>query len=317
MRKAVAYGDCRTAIALSGFILDSSIYGEYTISWLNFARVNFFNRISDFYGISSWHYYLTAALPTIAFTQLPLFLHGLTKQPYVALLLSGMILLNTLTPHKEIRFLFPASPLIIACAARSLSTMRRHRRLLIALLVLSNLVMFFIFGKGFQPGAIAILRILKRQDRLPDTLVRSVTFLMPCHSTPWQSHIHVPRLRPYFLPCDPPGYGKSTAPYDSPLARLSRLPPEHSWKWKWSQVRHLQPPRQFTDESDWFAKDPKFYLASRSIEREQYLIVYKGWYDAHKELLPQHEEAGRAWNGWIETDPRRAGDILLLKVIHK
>ncbi|CAH7687820.1 expressed protein, partial [Phakopsora pachyrhizi] len=30
----------------------------------------------------------------------------------------------------------------------------------------------------------------------PDQELKSVGFLMPCHSTPWQSHLHKPRLDP-------------------------------------------------------------------------------------------------------------------------
>ncbi|KAI8456004.1 hypothetical protein BY996DRAFT_8686029 [Phakopsora pachyrhizi] len=42
-------------------------------------------------------------------------------------------------------------------------------------------------------GQVSVMDYLRHQ---PDQELKSVGFLMPCHSTPWQSHLHKPRLDP-------------------------------------------------------------------------------------------------------------------------
>lgn len=44
----------------------------------------------------------------------------------------------------------------------------------------------------------------------------NVLFLLNCHATPWQSHIHKPRLRLHFLDCSPPGYHPAVLALNEP-----------------------------------------------------------------------------------------------------
>lgn len=124
----------------------------------------------------------------------------------------------SLLGHKEFRFLHPLLPLLHLFAANSLvhpatssssSTLphigirRSH-----ALLILLSLMPAIYLTSFHSLAQISVLNVLRH---LPLSELRSVAFLMPCHSTPWQSHLHRPDLEPsgeggraWFVTCEPP-----------------------------------------------------------------------------------------------------------------
>jgi len=84
-----------------------------------------------------------------------------------------------------------------------------------------------------QVSVMGYLRSLSRNE------IRSIGFLMPCHSTPWQSHLHNPHLdhpgRLWAIGCEPPLQGQDIDEYkdqtyvfyESPLGYLkTRFPPD-------------------------------------------------------------------------------------------
>lgn len=127
--------------------------------------------------------------------------------------------------HKEWRFLHPLLPILLLYPARYLvdhyqppdgglwvsyttcaySFLRINRRPFLFLLITP--VLPYIYLTGFQGRAqIAVTDWLRL--RAVEQPGMSVLFVMPCHSTPWMSHIHLEKHqdeeRWHFLTCEPP-----------------------------------------------------------------------------------------------------------------
>lgn len=271
------------SIVLLGFLVDSYFYQSPTLTWINFARINFFQNISSFYGISQWHYYLSIAVPAIALSLLPLSLCGLFKHRFLLFTALGMIVMNTISPHKEIRFIYPISPLLIICASKTLHNIHKWRRAIVSILIVTNLLMFLVFGLLNQHGSIVVMRVLRKHKP------SSVYFAMPCHSTPFQSHLHLPNATLRFITCEPPVFVDK------------------------SKLIHYE------DETDLFTKDPIKFIKYANIT-EDYIVVYDALLQKHPNMFDNkakrifYEEVERVWNGGCcVSDERRKGDIVLLK----
>ena len=203
------------------FALDSAYNGTPTLTALTFLRVNA-SSVSLFYGSAPWHYYLTQGLPLLAGPCLPFALHGAyiaftQGPPHLKLLLYTALWTSAIyscAGHKEWRFLHPLVPTIHLLAARSLvllydranphystrnTRLRIKRTHVVLLTLLSTVPSLYVVGwhSSAQIGALSYLR------GLPDTELRSIGFLMPCHSTPAQSHLHR-RIPVWRLSCEPP-----------------------------------------------------------------------------------------------------------------
>ena len=202
--------------------LDSLYYGKPTFTPLNFLLTNL-SSVSLFYGSNPWHYYIFQALPILCTTALPFVLHGAwlaIKQPSSrALRLAlGLVIwtvaVYSAAGHKEWRFIHPLLPLLHILAAKSLvdgsgsanhkSSITKIRRsfMWLILLPLPAIVYIIWFHARAQMDVIYYLR------SLPADSVRSIGFLMPCHSTPWQAYLHRPEWSDehyyWSLGCEPP-----------------------------------------------------------------------------------------------------------------
>ena len=185
-------------VAVFGLILDSKFYGAMTFSWLNFGRLNWYQNVAAFYGVSPWYYYPVLVIPTISLTMLPLVIHGSTKSRYLLMILLGVVFFNSLLGHKEIRFLAPAAPLLTIFAGRSLFEIQGRKTLFLSLIFITNAVMFVLFGVLFQRASIQVM------GQIRSLRPESVYFAMPCHSTPLHSHLHLPFTKIRFISCEPP-----------------------------------------------------------------------------------------------------------------
>ncbi|BGP50779.1 glycosylphosphatidylinositol anchor biosynthesis [Rhodotorula kratochvilovae] len=251
------------AAALFSLALDTAFYGTPTFTPLRFLHVNVLQSVSLFYGANSPHFYLSQGIPLLLATQLPFFLDGLSRLFRRNLPIRSSSTLHTLAgtmgattaaysllPHKEWRFLHPLLPIMHLLVALSLhvrfasasasssssrlsSTLRirpTHAAFLLASLPPAiYLTAFHGLGQARVP---AVVHALQPQ-------VRSVGYLMPCHSTAWQAGMHAPWLesadgggeRAWFLTCEPPVLG--------------------------------QDPSTYLDQSDFFYASPCEYLLSR------------------------------------------------------
>lgn len=211
------------------FVIDSWYYSCWTLTPYNFVKQNVWNSISLFYGSMPWHYYFSQGLPVIGFNLLPYVLYDLclskaiestrssNKQSQLLGCCISLVLAYSLLHHKEMRFILPLAPILHIFAARTLLTIQAHprrslRRHVVFLFITS--VIPLIFGLRFHDrGKTQVIDYLRN---MPSSEQRSVAFLTPCHSTPWQSHLHRPELeevqydgsgnggRLWFLSCEPP-----------------------------------------------------------------------------------------------------------------
>ncbi|PLW47056.1 hypothetical protein PCASD_03938 [Puccinia coronata f. sp. avenae] len=233
--------------ALLCFWIDSSFYGIATFTPLNFIRQNVVQDISTFYGVNRFHFYFTQAFPFVNFAMSPTVILGmamlstpqnmheslaqLTRLRSARVAVLGTMVGLSLLKHKEFRFIQPLVPLFNCFAARAMvNNYIKHRqahpatspttdlspleRLLAArpigfiLRALISLAAAFYLLSFHYRAQVSVIHYLRH---LPDHELRSVGFLMPCHSTPWQSHLHKPHLasngsqeRLWMLTCEPP-----------------------------------------------------------------------------------------------------------------
>ncbi|KAH9053301.1 Alg9-like mannosyltransferase family-domain-containing protein [Lactarius vividus] len=292
------------------FTLDSMYYGTPTFTPLNFLRVNA-SSVSLFYGSAPWHYYLVQALPLLAGPALPFVLHGaylaLTQGTRPLKLLLYTVIWNgvvfSFAGHKEWRFLHPLVPAMHVLAARSLVSLydrtsprsskptslfgiKRTHASVLALLSLAPALYAALWHSSAQISVLSHLR------ELPDTELRSVGFLMPCHSTPAQSHLHR-RIPAWRLSCEPPLHGEELSTYQDetdiffqdPVTFLSVRFPD--------QVDSTFPP---------LARAPHEYAWPSHLVLFGALLRERGVEDALR--AKGYMEAWRAGSG-IEEDPRR------------
>jgi GPI mannosyltransferase 3 len=124
-----------------------------------------------------------------------------------------------------------------------------------------------------------------------------VAFLMPCHSTPWRSHLVYPKLQAWALTCEPPLH----IPANSP-ERAS-----------------------YRDEADRFYDDPGLYLTTEmnTTERQwpRYLVGFEGIESILADYcgaeMPDRRlrERWRGFNSHWHDDSRRKGTVVVWDLI--
>ncbi|KAK8180320.1 Alg9-like mannosyltransferase family-domain-containing protein [Phyllosticta capitalensis] len=229
VQSAVLYGG--GVLALSA-IADRIYYGMWTLPPLRFVYFNIARSLAVFYGTNRPDYYLTEGLPLLLTTALPFAIWGM----YASLLRSDgsrprhlmlsslsftvltMVFALSFISHKEVRFIYPLLPILHVLAAEPLSIFFRTplslpKSSLLALLLFLNLLLAVYSSQVHQRGVIDVLHFLRTRhvDSLSQTHPSSsspnttdVAFLMPCHSTPWRSHLVHPSLSAWALTCEPP-----------------------------------------------------------------------------------------------------------------
>ncbi|KAF8510994.1 Alg9-like mannosyltransferase family-domain-containing protein [Hysterangium stoloniferum] len=310
------------------FSLDLWYFGTYTFTPFNFLITNL-SPVSSFYGRNPWHYYLTQGIPIVSNLAMPFFLYGLWQalingvSPLrrLSLLTLWTILVFSLTTHKEWRFIHPLLPVMHILAAKPLvdhnltkgkkvSTASQRWRYVAGLFMLVSAPLLLQMQSHAQISVIDYLRSIP-----PDEL-RSVGFLMPCHSTPWQSHLHRRDLNEHFLwalGCEPPLSGQSPDTYQdqsdvfyaSPLDYLkTRFPPAVDPQFPPSPFAVSTPGFQGLETHRWRHTWPSHLVFFDA------LSDHGGVMDFFEKL--GYEEEFYLWNGW-EQDERRRGGIRVWK----
>ena len=176
------------------FLFDSYFYNKAIISSLNFLKVNVIQGISLHFGTNNLFYYLLC-LPAIFTTLTPDVIYGIyTSQDRMAKTsVISTLILYSLLPHKEIRFIMPLVPLLF-----SLNNGRIVKKGL-KMYVTFNILLIAYFGILHQRGSISIARYLSHGN-----VEGRVMVLMPCHSLPHDGFIQNNRLSIDFITCEPP-----------------------------------------------------------------------------------------------------------------
>lgn len=246
----------------------------------------------------------------------------------------------SLVSHKEIRFIQPLLPALHILAApyiasffTTLSTsgastcprpaLSWRRKPLLAVALLTNVVIGGYLAWFHAAAPVQVISFLRGEfervhpDHLnfgrasPNTTLSAedgldqpqelfALFLMPCHSTPWRSHLIYPALSARALTCEPP---LNTAPNS----------PERA---------------NYQDETRQFYADPTNYLAKSIWPRNapgehmaRYIVGFEGietplrmYFDSdgpgarHRIQL---REVWSAWNGLFTDDERKSGRLVV------
>ena len=201
------------------------------------------------------------------------------------------------------------------------------KRLLLASLILVNLIIAIYTTRIHAPGPLNVLSYLRNQylthhtprptPSTPYLLdpannltlpIMTVGFLMPCHSTPWRSHLIFPSIHAWSLTCDPP----LTVPSHlrpTYLDEADQFYANPSLFIKTHMSRH--PPRP----KGLFAARHQSHLISAKDSRKEwpeYLVFFAQLEPTLDVLLrgSGYAECWRGWNTHWHDDWRRQGDIV-------
>lgn len=230
--------------------VDSFLHGSLLFSPYEFVRFNVLKGVGSYYGEHPWYWYFNVGLPTVlGIATLP-FLFAVVETvrhrkvyPERAVLLTSVlftVVVYSLFPHKEFRFLLQVLPICLYVAADFLSRWSRKasgKRVWAAFVVL---LAFNVFPAGYlgfvhQRGTLDVMssvRSLARNFRDEFDQPAKFLFLMPCHSTPFHSHVHH-NTTMRFLRCEPNFDNDKTYAdeadtfYKDPVAWLRRNIPVH------------------------------------------------------------------------------------------
>eukprot|EP00826_Nyctotherus_ovalis_P055111 TRINITY_DN7298_c0_g1_i4.p1 TRINITY_DN7298_c0_g1~~TRINITY_DN7298_c0_g1_i4.p1 ORF type:complete len:566 (+),score=82.68 TRINITY_DN7298_c0_g1_i4:3-1700(+) len=188
------------------FAIDYWFYKELVFAPLNFLKVNVLANISSYYGTQELFYYLRQALPNIFLGYGVLIIPGILISPCHSFLLAALayFCLMSYLPHKEDRFVLPVVSFLLVSAGRALAAL--FRRLETVAVILLVLTVGHQVNKLVEVNTVANVAPLDTMDFLrtisPKHL-KSVYMLMPCHTTPFYSHLHRDIVM-RFPTCPPP-----------------------------------------------------------------------------------------------------------------
>ena len=224
--------------------------------------------------------------------------------------------------HKEVRFIYPLLPILTVLAAphaaaffapsrtgegqkAKAQSQTKNTPYLLAALAINGILAFYL-ATMHQSGVINVMTYIRTQYETihPDTTSVHqapdksqelfALFLMPCHSTPWRSHLLYPSLQAYALSCEPPLHTEPNTPERD----------------------------NYRDEADRFYDDPLVFLQGELFAKDsgldlpRYIAGFEGIEPLLKEYFAPMEEVHltRVWdgfNGFFSEDWRRAGKVVV------
>ncbi|XP_042472701.1 mannosyltransferase APTG1 [Zingiber officinale] len=207
-------------LALSS-LLDWWMYDSFVLVPLNFLKFNFLSSGGDYYGTHPWHWYFTQGFPSMLLTFLPYSLIGIfrSKERRISGLIAWVLGVYSFLGHKEFRFVLPVLPIALMFSGYCLAVIAKPDRsgteskkfkpatkcpsnvqLAVLFLLVTNVPMALYMSLIHQRGSEDVMIHLSKEASKQG--VKSVLFLMPCHSTPYYSTLHHD-LPMQFLDCTP------------------------------------------------------------------------------------------------------------------
>ncbi|MCJ1431751.1 glycosylphosphatidylinositol anchor biosynthesis [Xylographa pallens] len=256
----------------------------------------------------------------------------------------------SLISHKEVRFIYPLLPPLHILAAASVthfflpaispasptrstrpSTLKRV--LLLPALLATNALIALLATTSHQPGPLTALAYLRAEHEshyltqppasaplAPAPTVMTAAFLMPCHSTPWRSHLVHPGIHAWALSCDPPVHRNASARavYRDEADQFYADPV------RWLDL-HLGPPPRRKGVFGGKAPQRGLGMGGKGVGEEawdggegakawpDYLVFFGALQGALKGVLggSAYRECWRGWNSWGHDDARRKGDVVV------
>ncbi|KAG5881606.1 hypothetical protein JTB14_030303 [Gonioctena quinquepunctata] len=197
-------------------LLDTWVHGTFVVTVYEFIKFNLVEDIGSFYGTQPWHWYLSSGLPAILGIEfIPFVLASVVVLKNRKVHPNELVILGTIVfalalysflPHKEFRFILSLLPLVFYISSRFLSAWSRKAGkaavwLVAAVIFSGNVVPIWYLGMVHQRGTLDVMEPL-RQISMKNPQDTHLLFLMPCHSTPLYSHLHI-NVTTRFLTCMP------------------------------------------------------------------------------------------------------------------
>jgi len=236
----------------------------------------------------------------------------------------------SLISHKEVRFLYPILPFLHIIAAQPLcqflpAQAATWRRAIVLFLLAANVLLAGYASQVHQRGVVDVLTYIRHKHETRNALstmshsTHTITnttagFLMPCHSTPWRSHLVYPEITAWALTCEPPIH--------VPLAERSTYLDEADEfyiqpgpvAWLKANMEDVDTVRDTGSRSSqhWMRQDPRF---KRKYRRQwpQHLVFFEQLEGVLKEHLAgsRYQECWRGFNSHFHDDWRRVGDVIV------
>ncbi len=363
---------CGSTVLLISTLLDRIFYDEWVFPPFNFLYVNVVQSLATFYGNNDWHYYISQGYPLLLTTALPFTLISMYRiltpgdpireaTPEGRNALRSLCIICLLFPavfsniaHKEVRFIYPLLPALHVVTGLQLSSFfgplispsrasaRSYKRLLLILLFALNASIAYYTSQVHNSGLIKLTTYLRHEFEdaylpAPRPSNMTVGMLMPCHSTPWRSHLQYPPtsahpgIRAWALTCEPPlnlnasekarYMDEADQFYDNPslwLKRnMSRRAPRLSSSWApgifgpdYSVRRNLGVNADILEA----ARDEEFWEARTGRKPwPGYLVFFAELEQTLAVALrgSGYVECTRLWNSAWHDDSRRTGDVVV------
>lgn len=297
-------------------ILNYKFYGSLKFPLLAFFKFNVSDSLSSFYGVSRLDFYFFQAIPILLLNYLPFFIYGILKSPFSNLkgLLLTYVLVFTMIPHKEFRFIYPIMPILLIYSAFGIIQISKRlssklMKFICIQTILTSILIGFYFTQYHEVGELQLPTLLRNRIIAEDKGIIDVGFLTPCHSTPFQSHFHLQdsEVNIWFLTCEPP---------------LSR---------------NIQPGSSvdtYMDESDYFYDNPILFIKENfpeeidvdNVQSEHvqwphkwphYIVMFEDLWGNNQDIRDylggHYVIVENIWNSHGHWDSRREGDLLVLK----
>lgn len=241
--------------------------------------------------------------------------------------------------HKEVRFIYPLLPSLHILAAPRLVqffgpavTSSSHayttKRLTLLFLIFVNGIIALYTSIYHASGPLNVLDYLRRQHETHFSSHNMVTplssvspapesgitvgFLMPCHSTPWRSHMIYPSIHAWALSCEPPiGLNETQkAAYRDEADQFYDDPDAFLRQNMVGGLRHLPRRPSYVTGSQSLASFPE---SPTLHEWPDYLVFFAQLEPTMHQLIrfSSYRECWRTWNTAWHDDWRRRGDIVV------
>jgi phosphatidylinositol glycan class B len=223
----------------------------------------------------------------------------------------------SLIAHKEVRFLYPVLPFLHVLAAGPLAAfsnpLTKSRKAILAVLLGLNLIIAGYTSQVHQRGVIDVLNYLRSEHETRQLEVFDVGFLMPCHSTPWRSHLVHPGITAWALTCEPP--------LDVPLNERDAYLDEADQFYKdpgpsgWINDHMGDVWTVSSDSISERANDEEEPVSTKESLRQwpQYLVFFEQLQETMGHVLREtrYTECWRGFNTHFHDDSRRMGDVIV------
>ncbi|KAJ2109514.1 glycosylphosphatidylinositol anchor biosynthesis, partial [Coemansia sp. RSA 922] len=318
----------------SMLVIDRLGYKRWVFPPYQFYLFNVHEGLATWFGESPPLYHLYVSMPILFTSMLPFVLHGAyiaiargyaSAQPAVVAVAAMFVF--SLVGHMEYRFLYPLLPIgfmyaavsinsLVSTLPRGLDTGRKSSkdsmraktkrwrlwsvRNIIAYLLVTNVPASLYLNLVHQRGVVDVMAYLRSEAQ--NHLVEDIGFLMPCHSTPYYSHLHQP-IPMWFLSCEPPLEKSALA--------------THYWEANDFELDPVGFMHRIFDSKDSGVLDvvDQRYQPGQTRRKPSHLVTYECMADRiHSELvLLGYSECARFFNTHFNGDSRRKGDVVVYR----